>query len=189
MTLPGVVGRIGLVRPGSRLQVREMQLAEVGIRIDYFHGASDEQLRKLGVERGLLPSHQAWRQWYEADYARPIQQRENFSLLWLVDDQIVGFSSTDQIRFGEQAFMHLHIVEPARRRAGLGAQFVRLSAAAYFQALHLQRLYCQPNSFNTAPNRTLQSAGFHYLFTAELAPSPINFVQPVTRWVLQQPPP
>jgi RimJ/RimL family protein N-acetyltransferase len=129
------------------------------------------------------------RDWYEADCARPIQQRENYSLLWLLDDEIVGFSSTDQIRFGEQAFMHLHIVEPDRRRSELGVQFVKQSAAAYFQVLALQRLYCQPNAFNTAPNRTLQKAGFHYVFTSELAPSPINFVLPVTRWVLEQPPP
>lgn len=164
-----------------------MQLAEVGVRIDYFHGASDEQLLKLGVERALLPPRQAWHEWYEADYARPIQQRENYSLLWLVDDEIVGFSSTDQISFGEQAFMHLHIVKPDRRRSGLGTQFVQQSTTTYFQVLQLQRLYCQPNAFNTAPNRTLQRAGFHYLFTAELAPSPINFLQPVTRWVLEEP--
>lgn len=188
LTLPGAFSRIELVSAGSGLQVREMQLAEVQIRIDYFHNASDEQLLKLGVDRALLPSPQAWRQWYEADYARPIQQRENYSLLWLLDDEIVGFSSTDQISFGEQAFMHLHIVDPGRRRAGLGAQFVQQSAAAYFQALHLQRLYCQPNAFNTAPNRTLQRAGFQYVFTAKLTPSPINYLQPVTRWVLEQPP-
>lgn len=172
---------------GPRLQVREMQLAEIGVRIDYFHDASDEHFLKLGVDRRLLPSRRAWQEWYEADYARPIREREVYSLLWLLDDQIIGFSSTDQISFGEQAFMHLHIVDPHRRALGLGTEFVRQSAAAYFRALELQRLYSQPNAFNTAPNRTLQKAGFRYLFTAELAPSPINFVQPVTRWVLDQP--
>lgn len=172
-----------------RLQVREMRLAEVGIRIDYFHDSTDEHLRKLGAARALLPSRQEWREWYEADYARPIQHRENYSLLWLLDDEIVGFSSTDQITFGEQAFMHLHILAPDRRRSGYGAQFVKRSAATYFQVLQLQRLYCQPNAFNTAPNRTLQKAGFGYVFTAELAPSPMNVVQPVTRWVLERPAP
>jgi hypothetical protein len=67
--------RIDRVSADPRLQVREMQLAEVGIRIDYFHDASDEHLLTLGVQRALLPSRQAWRDWYEADCARPIQPR------------------------------------------------------------------------------------------------------------------
>lgn len=162
-----------------------MRLDEIDVRIDYFHDAGDEHLQRLGVDRALLPSRHAWRAWYEADYARPIAERENYSLLWLLGDEIIGFSSTDQISFGEQAFMHLHILRPDRRRSGLGTQFVRQSAAAYFEALQLSRLYCQPNAFNTAPNRTLQNAGFRYQFTAELAPSPMNFRQPVTRWLFE----
>lgn len=169
----------------SDLRVREMQLSEVGIRIDYFHDASDEYLTKLGVDRTLLPSRQAWHEWYEADYARPIHERENYLLVWLLGEEIVGFSSTDKISFGDHAFMHLHILRDGQRRSGLGAKFVQLSAAQYFAALKLRRLYCQPNAFNVAPNRTLQKAGFRYLFTAEMAPSTINFVQPVTRWVVE----
>ena len=39
-----------------RLVVREMQLTEVGLRIDYFHDSSDEHLLKLGCDllRGEL---------------------------------------------------------------------------------------------------------------------------------------
>lgn len=166
-----------------------MQLAEVGIRIDYFHNASDDHLRSLGVDRELLPSREAWRAFYEADYARPIQERENYSVVWELSGEIVGFSSTDQITFGEQAFMHLHILDPVHRRLGMGAQFVRQSAATYFRELKLHRLYCQPNAFNVAPNRTLQRAGFRYVFTKpEVVPSTINFPQPITRWVLDEPP-
>jgi len=174
---------------GSRLSVREMQLSEVGIRIDYFHDSSDDHLRTLGVDRALLPSRTAWRELYETDYARTIQDRDSYLLAWEFDGQIVGFSSTDQITFGEQAFMHLHILETHHRQSGMGTQFVRQSAAIYFQVLELQRLYCQPNAFNVAPNRTCQGAGFRYVFTKQLTPSPINFPQPVTRWVLDEPRP
>ena len=109
-------------------------------------------------------------------------------MAWELDERIIGFSSTDQIVYGEQAFMHLHVIDAADRHAGLGTELVRLSAAAYFRALDLQRLYCQPNAFNVAPNRTLQRAGFRYVFTRQMQPSPINFPQPVTRWVLDRPP-
>lgn len=169
-----------------QVTVREMSLSEVRVRIEYFHRATDDHLKLLGVDRTMLPSRDAWRRFYEADYARPIQERQNYSLIWELDRRIVGFSSTDTITFAEQAFMHLHIMELGDRRGGLGTEFVRLSVEHYFATLRLRRLYCQPNAFNVAPNRTLQSAGFRYLFTAEMQPSPINPVQPITRWVIDR---
>ena len=176
-----------VVAPGAPLTVREMQLAEVDIRINYFHEASDEHLRLLGVDRSLLPTRQAWRAFYQDDYARPIRDRVNYSLVWQQGEQVVGFSSTDRIDFANEAFMHLHVVEENLRSTGLGTRFVRLSTRAYFEALELKRLFCEPNAFNVAPNRTLQRAGFRYLFTHEAQPSSINFPQVTTRWVLDRP--
>lgn len=165
------------------LAVRPMRLDEVGIRIDYFHDSTDVELVRLGVDRALLPSRAEWYSFYERDYARPIAERENYLLVWLLDEEVVGFSSVDQIEFGAQAFMHLHIFESGHRGAGLGSRFVRLSARHYADVLQLRRLYCQPNAFNVAPNRALQRAGFKYLMTLETTPSAINGPQPVTRWI------
>jgi RimJ/RimL family protein N-acetyltransferase len=174
--------------PAERaLVVREMQLDEVDFRIDYFHDSSDEHLRTLGVDRALLPTRAAWRQFYAEDYARPLRERESYSLIWELDGEVVGFSSVDRIHFGSEAFMHLHILNPAQRKEGLGAKFVRESAAIYFRVLELERLFCEPNAFNVAPNRTLQRVGFRYLFTHEAQPSPINPRQVTTRWVLDRP--
>jgi RimJ/RimL family protein N-acetyltransferase len=170
-----------------RLVVREMLPAEVGLRIDYFHDSADEHLLKLGVDRTSLPSRDAWRSAYAADYALPIEDRTGVALIWELDGLAVGFSSADRIVFGEEAFMHLHIVGPELRHRGFGAEFVRESARCYFQVLQLERLYCEPNAFNTAPNRTLQRAGFRYLFTHETQPTPINFHQPITRWMMERP--
>jgi RimJ/RimL family protein N-acetyltransferase len=167
--------------------VREMQLAEVDVRIDYFHGASDEHLSLLGVDRALLPTREAWRLLYEQDAARPLSERVNYSLVWELDGEVVGFSSADRIEFGRQAFMHLHILSPSQRNEGLGTTFVAKSAAIYFRVLELELLFCEPNAFNVAPNRTLQRAGFRYLFTHEAQPSPINPWQVTTRWVLGRP--
>lgn len=169
----------------QRLSVREMTLADVEIRISYFHGASDEHLRVMGVDRALLPSREDWYAFYEEDWARSIRDRTTYSLLWELDGQIVGFSSLSDIIFGKEAFFHLHIVSPTQRQSGLGAEFVRRSAKVYFEVLELHRLFSEPNAFNIAPNRTLQRAGFRYLFTHETTPSPINFPQIVTRWVLE----
>jgi RimJ/RimL family protein N-acetyltransferase len=171
----------------SSMRAREMQPAEVDIVIDYFHDASDEHLDRLGVDRALLPARTAWREFYAHDCARPLPERSIFWLAWESDDEIIGFSSADQISFGEQAFMHLHILRPDRRRCGLGVQFVRQSATIYFRVLELQRLFSQPNALNVAPNRTLQRAGFQYVLSEHTIPGPINCPQVVTRWVLKRP--
>jgi RimJ/RimL family protein N-acetyltransferase len=173
--------------PAEGVVVRPMRLDEVDVRIDYFHGASEEYLTRLGIDRALLPSKDAWRAYYEEDFARPLAERETYNLAWELDGRIVGFSSVDHIELGEGAFMHLHIVEEPRRRSGLGTEFVRRSVDEYFRALELQRLFSQPNAYNVAPNRTLQRVGFRYVFTEEMQPSFINFPQPITRWVLERP--
>lgn len=109
-----LVAKIQAMTPGNGLTVREMLLADVGLRINYFHDASDDYLRMLGVERNLLPAPEEWHEFYEEDYARSIQERANYSLIWELDGEPVGFSSADQIVFGEEAFMHLHILDPAQ---------------------------------------------------------------------------
>jgi RimJ/RimL family protein N-acetyltransferase len=172
---------------GDGVSVREMPLSEVGIRIRYFHDASDDYLLALGVDRELLPKPEAWQSFHARDYERPLREREGYALLWEVDGQAVGFSSLDHIVFGEEAFMHLHIIEQAQRRRGLGASFVKLSASKYFEVFDLKHLYCEPNALNVAPNRTLQRAGFTYLFSHETIPGPVNFRQVTTRWVLERP--
>ena len=173
--------------PAEGAVVRPMRLDEVDLRIDYFHDSSDEYLRKLGVDRELLPSRDDWRAYYEEDFARPLAERETYNLAWLLDGRFVGFSSIDHIEPGDHAFMHLHIIEEPRRRSGLGTEFVRLSVDEYFRAFDLQRLFCQPNAFKVAPNRALQRAGFRYVFSEEMRPTVINFPQPITRWVLERP--
>jgi len=172
----------------SGLSVRPLRLDEVGVRIDYFHDASDEHLRLMGVQRERLMSREAWREFYEEDFARPVRDRANYLVGWKQDGELVGMAIADQFTFGEQGFMHLHILNPDRRHSGLGTEFVKLTAAHLFSVLQLKRLYCQPNAFNVAPNRTLQRAGFRYEFTKELAPRPTDVPQPLTRWVLEAPP-
>ena len=157
------------------------------LRVDYFLNATDEHLELIGVDRAKLPERETWLATYQEDFKRPLEQRHYYSLVWEVDGQPVGFSSIDQIVFGKQAFFHLHILEAGQRGAGLGAEFVRRSARQYFAALQLQRLYSEPYAYNTAPNRTLQKAGFKYLCTYDTIPGPLNFHQAVNRWMIERP--
>jgi RimJ/RimL family protein N-acetyltransferase len=168
------------------LTVRPMQLEEVSVVIDYFHGASAEQLETLGVDPTRLPEPTKWRQLYEHEFAQPVDRRRGFMVLWELEGRTIGFSTVDKLKYGNEAYMHLHVVDPGLPQAGHGSACVRRSVDIYFETLELQRLYCEPNAFNTAPNRALQKAGFRYVKTHMTVPGPLNFHQAVTRWVVER---
>src|SRR6185312_14145470 len=168
------------------LSVREMTLEETEIVIDYFHGSSVEHLDMMGVDPSRLFPRPVWRQRYADAYALPRVERTMMCVLWLEDETPIGFSTTDLVSFGEQARMHLHVLEPERRNSGLGVQCVRRSVDVYFETLKLKRLICEPNAFNMPPNRTVQAAGFRYVKTYMTVPGPLNYHQPVTRWIIER---
>jgi RimJ/RimL family protein N-acetyltransferase len=165
---------------------RPMQLSETDIIIDYFHSASPEFLNTLGVDPSRLPERAQGQARFEHLFALPIEERNFFAIVWEIDGRAVGWSSADKIVFGHEAYMHLHVLDPERRRQGNGTFFVRESAKIYFDTLRISRLFCEPHALNVAPNRTLQAAGFKYVKTHETVPGPLNFHQPVTRWVLEK---
>ncbi|MEL7491853.1 MAG: GNAT family protein [Pseudomonadota bacterium] len=168
------------------LTVREMAPEELDLRIDYFLNASADYLRTLGVAPDLLAPREKWRADCREEMARPITERRILFLIWLAGDDPVGFSTADHITFGVEAKMHLHVLRPEDRRQGVGLAGAKASAAYYFDRLKVQRLICEPNAFNTGPHRTLQRAGFTFEKTYVTTPGPINFEQPVTRWVLER---
>jgi RimJ/RimL family protein N-acetyltransferase len=168
------------------INVRPMTLPETDLIIDYFHSSTPEHLELMGVDPTRLPTPSAWRERYKEHFATPIEQRQNFQTIWLDNDQPIGMSSVDKIVFGDRANMHLHVIDLSRRNSGIGTQCVRLSVDIYFETLKLRRLFCEPNAFNVAPNRTLQKAGFRYLKTHMTVPNPLNYYQAVTRWVIER---
>jgi RimJ/RimL family protein N-acetyltransferase len=166
-------------------EARLMRLEETDAIIQYFVTATPEHLELLGVDPTRLPPLDAWRARYEREFALPPEKRGSVIVSWLLDGQLVGFSTTDKIVFGQRANMHLHVIELEHRRRGLGVQCVRQSVAIYFETLQLKQLFCEPNAFNVAPNRTLQRAGFKYVKTHMTVPGLLNFHQAVTRWVFE----
>jgi RimJ/RimL family protein N-acetyltransferase len=168
------------------IQVREMTLAETPIVIDYFRSSTPEHLELLGVDPSRLPEPAAWSERFKQLYSLPIERRWALFVVWQFDGQSIGFSSCDRIKFGEEAFMHLHVTRSDQRQRGIGAACVRNSVELYFSTLRLRRLYCEPNAFNVGPNRTLQKAGFKYIKTHRTVPGPLNYHQAVTRWLMER---
>jgi RimJ/RimL family protein N-acetyltransferase len=168
------------------LLIREMTLEEVGLVINYFHGATPEHLETLGVDPTRLPSRSDWRARYVAEYCKPTPERSTLLVIWNLDERPVGFSTSEKIVYGEQAHMHLHIVDPQLRGSGVGSASLPDTIAFYFRRLKLKRLFCEPNAFNVGPNRTLQKVGFRYVKTYKTVPGPLNYHQSVNRWVFDE---
>ncbi|MDB5482912.1 MAG: uncharacterized protein JWO83_3965 [Caulobacteraceae bacterium] len=166
--------------------VREMAVGELDLIIGYFHDSTPEHLEMLGVDPTRLPTPAAWRDRLEQQCRLPMDQRATLALIWLLDGRPCGFSTADKIVFGDRANMHLHVVDPELRRRGVGVDCVRQSAELYFELLRLRTLFCEPNAFNVAPNRTLQKAGFKYLKTHMTVPGALNYHQAVTRWAIER---
>lgn len=170
-----------------QLAVREMKLSEVHLVIDYFCKSTPEYLDGMGVDPSRLLPREAWHTKLQAEFALPLRQRQWFAVIWLLNSNPVGYSSCDRLEFGEQAFMHLHVMVPELRRQGIGTECVGNSVAIYFENFRLKRLFCQPYALNVPAHRTLQKAGFKYVKTYLTVPGPINYHQPVTQWVMDRP--
>ena len=140
----------------------------------------------IGVDRTKLPDRPAFRELLEREFEGPVRERERLLVLWESDGKPVGYSSCDTITVGDKAKIHLHVLEPENRRRGVGTACVRETVKVYFDRFDLQRLFAEPNAYNTAPNRTLQRVGFRFVDTRFTVPSWLNFEQPVTRWVFER---
>lgn len=166
--------------------VRPMQLSETDLVIDYFHSATPDYLNSLGVDPARLLERAQWTAHFAKLFSMPVEHRPSLFVLWELNGEPAGFSSSDKIVFGEEAYMHLHILHPERRQQGNGTFFVRQTAKLYVETLRIKRLFCEPYALNAAPNRTLQAVGFKYIKTHETVPGPLNFPQPVTRWMIER---
>lgn len=80
--------------------------------------------------------------------------------------------------------MHLHIWNPAVRKKGYGTAFIKLTLPYFFEDLKLKRLFCEPYSLNSAPNRALEKVGFELVKEHTTIPGWLNFEQPVKLWEL-----
>jgi len=168
------------VRPFSSRQEYELML-------DYFYKADDRFLRGMGVDRLKLPERDRWLDALLVDHEKPDGKRDRFYLVWIFRGTRVGHSSINKIIPGDEAFIHLHLWNSQLRRRGLGTEFVRRSAAFYFERFNLQKLVCEPCAENPAPNRVLEKLGFAFVRRYRTIPGVIAFEQDVNRYELRRP--
>ena len=99
-------------------------------------------------------------------------------------DGTPSVSNVNKIKFGEEAYMHLHLWKADKRQKGIGARFVKMTLPYFFDNLLLKKLYCEPYALNPAPNKTVEKIGFTFIKEHISVPGSLNFEQLTKLWEL-----
>ena len=120
----------------------------------------------------------------ESELTKPTQEKEFYYIIWQIDDKPIGHSNINNITYGNNATMHLHIWESENRHAGIGTNLITQTISYYFKNFKLQKLICEPYAENPAPNKILGKIGFKFIKKYKTTPGWINFYQAVNRFEL-----
>lgn len=166
------------------ISIRGLAEEDIDSIVGYFVDATPEHLLGMGVDRVKLFPRKRWSELIAEQLAKPNAEKELYYVIWEVDGKAIGHSNINKIRYGDEAYMHLHMWTPATRTQGLGTSLIKMTIPFYFENFDLQNLFCEPYADNPAPNKTLPKVGFKFLERYVTTPGIICFEQPVNRWVL-----
>lgn len=168
----------------SLLSVREMQVSDIPLIVQYWHQSDEQLLLQMGVDPFKIPPKQQLTDYLSIQLEKPISERQSFCIIWEIDHTPIGHCNTNPTTFGKNATMHLHIWNAAARKSGNGIQLLQLTLPYFFDRLQLQYLISEPYALNEAPNRTLKKVGFDFIKTYTTVPGSLNFEQSVNQWML-----
>ncbi|MBX2829020.1 MAG: GNAT family N-acetyltransferase [Flavobacteriaceae bacterium] len=166
------------------LNVREITHQDIPGLLAYWLESDDEFIVGMGVDLSKIPSREALQQMFSEQIGAHYKEKKAYALIWEIDGIASGHTNINQIEFGKQAHMHLHLWHGAHRKKGMGTALVQQSLPFYFENYQLEVLYCEPFALNPAPNKTLSKLGFEFIKNYETIPGSINFMQEVNQWKL-----
>jgi len=164
------------------LTVREIQEQDIAFIIDYWTASDPNYLINMGVDIIKIPKKEEWNKMLSAQITQTLCEKQSYCIIWVLNGEAIGHSNVNKIKFGAEAYMHLHIWKEQFRRNGWGLQFIKKTLPYFFKNLHLKTIYCEPYAINPSPNNTLQKLGFTFIKKYITTPGSINFEQEVNRW-------
>ena len=124
----------------KQISIQELTEKEIPLIIRYWLTSSPEHLIAMGVDLEKVPTEENLTKYLTSQVSLPIEAKESYALIWMLDGKPIGHSNINEINFGESAKMHLHIWEQANRQKGIGLELLKLSIEAYFKKFNLQEL-------------------------------------------------
>ncbi len=170
----------------QNLSVREMQGSDIDLIVEYWMTSSDEHLIGMGVDLDKLPPREGFISMLQAQLELPNPEKQAYCIIWEAEGQPIGHCNINNITYGEEAYMHLHMWHADKRRKGAGLELVKMTLPFFFRHFQLKNLFCEPYALNPAPNKTLAKAGFTFVKKYVTTPGAITFEQEVNRWVLRR---
>jgi RimJ/RimL family protein N-acetyltransferase len=164
--------------------VREIQETDIELLTQYWLSADPAFLTYMGVDLNKMPSKEVWIKMLSEQLAQPYPGKKSYCIIWLFDNKPIGHCNVNKIKFGNEAYMHLHMWNSDLRKKGMGTELVKMSLPYFFKNLKLKTIYCEPYALNPAPNQTLEKAGFAFVKEFTTIPGFLNFEQPVKHWAL-----
>jgi RimJ/RimL family protein N-acetyltransferase len=168
----------------NALSVREMVEDDIEHFVRYWEEASPAHLEGMGVDLSKRPTRELFEKLVTSQLGQPMEERKAYFLTWVKDGHPVGSLHVNQIVFGKQAYMHLHLWDSENRQKGMGQKLVKKSLPFFFENLNLQQLFCEPYALNPAPNKTVEKLGFTFVIQHTTIPGASNFEQLVNLWKL-----
>lgn len=166
------------------VSIREIQTSDIDAIIAYWVSADNPYLEGMGCDVTKMPTNLEWKQMLMQQISSPYEEKQAYCLIWLLDNKAIGHCNVNKIKYGAEAYMHLHLWDMCLRKKGLGTELVKRSLPYFQKNLKLNYLYCEPYAFNSAPNKALEKAGFTFVKKYRTIPGSINVEQEVNRWEL-----
>ncbi len=167
-----------------KTNVREIEPKDIPHIADYWTLSDSDHMVGMGVDLDKLPTREGLTEMLIQQIASPYKNKESYALIWEIAGKAVGHCNINQIEYGKQAHMHLHLWSARTRKKGAGSALVKQSIPFFFKNFELETLYCEPYALNPAPNKTLPKIGFEFVKTLRTIPGASCFEQDVNQWIL-----
>lgn len=170
----------------NQITLKELDQSNLDWVVNYWTFSSDEHLISMGVDLDKIPTRKDLKQMIGSQIGLKDEQKQSLAFIAYLDNEAVGHCNVNQIHFGKEAHIHLHIWNEKYRREGFGSEMVKKSIPQFVKRLNLSRIWCEPYAKNTAPNKTLLKIGFKYVKSYKTVPGSINFEQDVHKYVFER---
>ncbi len=164
------------------LSVREIQQSDIEPITQYWMSAAPAFLTGMGVDLSKMPSKEEWITMLSEQLAQSYPEKKSYCIIWQIDNKPIGHCNVNKIKFGEEAYMHLHMWNSDGRKKGMGTELVKMCLPYFFGNLKLKKIFSEPYALNPAPNKALEKAGFAFVKEYITIPGFLNFEQPVKLW-------
>ena len=166
----------------SEITVREAQKNDIQHIVGYWDNSSTEDLLAMGIDVNNIDPLKNLGDRLEKQLSLKNEDKAAFVMIAMMDEKPVGHCYVNNLIFGNEAFMHLHIWQNNSHKKGMGSEMVRQSIPHFFEKLKLQTLFCEPAAMNPGPNKTLERIGFEFIKKHTTIPAGWTFQLEVNRW-------